>query len=70
MDGLREITEGAGLLFAHGDYKQLATLIIDITNDKALYKNVAERCFNRASQYDINKMLEGYINVYNSLLIE
>ena len=67
VDGLHEITEGAGLLFKHGDYLQLAEIIIELTNNKELYNKVAEKCLARARQYDISKMVDGYIAVYNSL---
>ena len=67
VDGLHEITEGAGILFKHGDYQQLANIIVELTNDSELYNKVAEQCLVRARQYDISKMVDGYIEVYNSL---
>lgn len=67
VDGLHEITEDAGLLFNHGDYQQLADIIIELTNNKELYDKVADRCLIRARQYDISKMVDGYMAVYNSL---
>lgn len=67
VDGLHEITEGAGLLFRHGDYQQLANIILELTSNKELYNKVAEKCLERARQYDISKMVDGYIGVYNSL---
>lgn len=67
VDGLHEITEGAGILFKHGDYQQLANIIVELTNDIELYNKVAEQCLVRARQYDISKMVDGYIEVYNSL---
>lgn len=67
VDGLHEITEGAGLLFKHGDYVQLANLILELTNDRKLYNKTAEKCLQRARQYDISKMVDGYIGVYQSL---
>ena len=68
VDGLHEITEGAGLLFKHGDYVQLANLILELTNDKELYNKTAEKCLQRARQYDISKMVDGYLSVYQNLL--
>lgn len=67
VDGLHEITEGAGLLFNHGDYAQLANLIVELTNDNELYHRVADQCLVRARQYDISKMVDGYVNVYLGL---
>lgn len=68
VDGLHEITEGAGLLFQHGDYRQLASMILELTNNVDLYKEVADKCLQRARQYDISKMVEGYISVYQNML--
>lgn len=67
VDGLHEMTEGAGLLFKHGDYRELADIIMKLTEDKDLYNEVAERCLNRARQYDISRMVDGYISVYQNL---
>lgn len=67
VDGLHEMTEGAGLLFKHGDYRELADIIIKLTKDSKLYNEVAEKCMNKARQYDISRMVEGYIKVYQGL---
>lgn len=67
VDGLREITEGAGVLFEEGNYEQLADLILDLSNNTELYKKVSDKCLQRAHQYDISKMLEGYLAIYLEL---
>ena len=69
VDGLREITDGAGLLFQHGDYRQLASIILELTSNMDFYNIVAEKCLQRARQYDISKMVEGYIAVYLNLYL-
>ncbi len=66
VDGLHEITEGAGLLFPHGDDKALAALIEKLANDKELYQEVANKCLKRASEYDIRKTVETYLNLYKT----
>ena len=68
VDGLREVVEGAGFLFKHGDYKQLSNIILELTQNADLYNTVAEKCFHRARQYDISKMVDGYMSVYQNLL--
>ena len=68
VDGLREITDGAGVLFQHGDYNQLSGLIQELTGNINLYTKVADKCLQRARQYDISKMVEGYLTVYKNLL--
>jgi glycosyltransferase involved in cell wall biosynthesis len=68
VDGLHEITYGAGLLFVHGDDRQLADLIVQVTTDKELYNKVAMLCLERARQFDISRMVAGYVGVYEGLL--
>lgn len=68
VDGLHEMTQGAGLLFTHGDDKQLAELIQALMNDEGYYKQVAAQCLDRARQYDISRMAEGYLGVYGELV--
>ena len=68
VDGVHEMTQGAGLLFAHGDDKQLAELIVSLMNDREYYHQIAAQCMERARQYDISRMAEGYIGVYEELL--
>lgn len=70
VDGLNDVTRGAGLLFKQGDDKQLAELILSLMSDGAYYNQIATRCMNRARQYDISRMADGYIRVYKELLNE
>ena len=67
VDGLREVVKGAGILFPHEDEKALAQNILDLENDHNSYLEVADRCAIRARDFDISRMVEGYVNVYNSL---
>lgn len=68
VDGLREITAGAGLLFQHGNYSQLANVILELSNNIDFYNEIADKCLERARQYDISKMVDGYMSVYQNLL--
>lgn len=70
VDGLREVTQGAGILFPQGDAKALAKAIRLLHDDPTFYRDVAERCYARAQQYDIQKMVDGYEQVYLSLINE
>ena len=67
VDGLREVVKGAGILFPHEDEKALAQNILDLENAPNTYLEVADRCAIRARDFDISRMVEGYVNVYNSL---
>lgn len=68
VNGLKEVTEGAGLLFPHGDAQALAGMISSLMNDKTLYDKVADRCLQRAKQFDISVMAEGYAKVYEEII--
>lgn len=67
VDGLREVVKGAGVLFPHADAAALAEEITRLADDPTLYASVADRCRARARQFDISKMVDGYLDVYNSL---
>lgn len=68
VDGLREVTRNYGLLFPHGDEKQLADIIGRLHDDKNFYNEVATRCYERAKQFDITKTVNGYMAVYEELI--
>lgn len=67
VDGLREIVNGAGVLFEHRNPEAFASAILKIESDKKLYHTIAERCFERASKYDILTMVREYAGVYTEL---
>lgn len=68
VDGLHEVTQGAGILFPHQDAEALAREIKALDADSARYREVAERCHARAMQFDINVMADNYLKQYQSLL--
>lgn len=65
VDGLHDVVEGAGVLFPHGDSRTLAEEILKLDEDKEYYSKVAADCLERAKEYDIDKMVSGYLNLYN-----
>ena len=67
VDGLREVVKDAGILFPHGDYKQLAKEIKQLCNNPVHYNVVARECQERAKQFDISIMAEKYNELYKSL---
>ena len=69
VPGLREVVEGAGVLFPVGNDKQLAKEIIKLIADPRLYDAVAAECQKRAKEYDINTMVEKQITIYKSFEI-
>lgn len=67
VDGLRDIVNGAGLLFPIHDEKTLAQLISRCCHDKAWAEQVGRRCRERASHYDIHSMADAYEKLYKEL---
>lgn len=68
VEGLREVTDGYGVLFPHGDSQALAKIVERLCTDELYASEVVVRCQNRARQYDISVMAENYNNVYANLL--
>lgn len=67
--GLREIVKNFGLLFKQGDSEALADHILNLNKDKDYYDEIAGKCLVRAKEFDIQKMVDKYIEVYKKLLI-
>lgn len=65
VDGLREVVQGAGILFPHQNPEILASKLLDLDNHTDKYNLVADACNERAKQFDISKMVRNYINIYN-----
>ncbi|WP_281799102.1 glycosyltransferase family 4 protein [Prevotella pallens] len=68
VNGLKEVTKGYGLLFPHEDAKALAEEINRLASDETYYNEIAERCYNRALEFDISKMVNGYNQVYQKVI--
>ncbi len=70
VDGLQEMTTGAGLLFPHQDDIALANLITHLHDDPAFSQKVAIACLEKAKQFDISEMVKSYSDVYHSALFK
>ena len=68
VNGLKEVTKRYGLLFPHEDAKTLAEEINRLIGDDAYYNEIAERCYNRALEFDISNTVSGYADVYKNIL--
>ncbi len=68
VNGLKDVTKGYGLLFPHEDAKTLAEEINRLASDEAYYNEIAERCYNRALEFDISKTVNGYNSVYETVV--
>lgn len=67
VNGLKEVTAGYGILFPHGDAEALAGIIRKLHDDSEYYNQVAEQCYQRALQYDIQKMVDAYEQLYDTV---
>ena len=68
VNGLREVTEGYGILFEHGDARGLAAEIEHLSKDSQYYQQVADACYERAKQFDIDKMIMAYERMYKCVV--
>lgn len=67
VDGLKQVVEGAGVLFRVGDYKKLAAIVRDILNDKDVYNRMSSASKERAKSYDIHLTAINYVELYQSV---
>ena len=67
VPGLKEIVSGYGLLFDQGDCKGLADKVLLLINDAKYYNEIAKKCAERAKEFDIDSMVDQYVNVYKSV---
>ena len=67
VDGLREMVGGAGVLFKHGDDEELAGKIMHLCEHPDEYREVAQRCQEKARQYDISVTVNRYLDLYKRL---
>lgn len=68
VSGIREIVENFGLLFEQGNDQDLADKIMSLYKDEDYYQKVKERCFLRANDFDINNMVDLYIDEYKKAI--
>lgn len=67
IPGLSEVVKGAGLLFEHSNSKMLSEKIISLFENDSFYNEIANKCFLRAQQYNIQTMAKSYEEIYLSL---
>ena len=67
VDGLKQVVEGAGVLFPVGDAAVLAQYVKRILNDESYYDRLSEASTERAVKYDISMTAHLYVVVYNNL---
>lgn len=66
VDGLKQVVEGAGEIFNLGDASELAAKVNHLLADADYYRNMADRCLQRAKEFDIAIMSAKYLQLYKS----
>ena len=67
VDGLHEIVKGYGLLFPHEDAQALSYTLLKLSKDHKFAEQVAQKCQERAKQFDISVMAEKYNLIYQDI---
>jgi glycosyltransferase involved in cell wall biosynthesis len=67
VDGLHEIVNGYGLLFPHEDAQALSDILLKLSNDHKYAEQVAQKCQERAKQFDISVMANKYNEIYHTI---
>ena len=70
VPGLSDTVGDVALLFEKGNSEQLANKIVELIDNKEYYNAVAKKCYEKAQEYDIKKMTEKYLELYQDLLKE
>lgn len=68
VSGVKEIVENFGLLFDKGNAEDLANKIMSLYKDENYYQKIQKACFLRANDFDIEKMVDTYINEYKKAI--
>ena len=67
VEGLDDVIGDAGILFEKGNEIELSSIIKRLCSDKSYYDMVTNRCYERAFEYDINKMKRELIKEYSNV---
>lgn len=68
VKGLRDIVDGAGMLFEKGNSIALSNAIIRLLENKTEYHRISNACKARASEYSINNTTRQYLHLYKKIL--
>jgi glycosyltransferase involved in cell wall biosynthesis len=68
VPGLADVVKFDRLLFAPDNEQALANSVMCLYADTTERRRMGEMCWQRAQQYDINKMVDSYIEFYDELL--
>ncbi len=64
VPGLAEIIGKDGIIFPPGDHKELKKILLNLLNDSEFYNEISQKCLIKAETFDINLMVQKYLNLY------
>ena len=67
VQGLTELVKEAGVLFQDNDDRTLASELSKLMEDPDYAAQVSKRCLERASQYDVHKMVKAHLDLYKTI---
>jgi len=70
VKGLANLVKGAGLLFEKSNKNMLAEQILRLSEDKEFYEKCVKRSIERAEEYSIERMVNGYEVIYEKLYVK
>lgn len=69
VDGLKQVVEGAGVLFPVGDSMTLAAIIQRILYNKEFYSKMTAASKERAAVFDISVTAAQYVKLYHNMVL-
>lgn len=64
VEGIKDLVDGIAELFEYQNDEELASILLNLSDDRMKYEQVAMRCLKFAQQYDIHLVARKYMNVY------
>lgn len=70
VEGLKNVVKGGGITFELGNSEDLADKIMKLLKDKRQYNVVSQLCVSKSKEYDIRKMTNKYLELYEVSLLK
>ncbi|UOX34936.1 glycosyltransferase family 4 protein [Flavobacterium sediminilitoris] len=68
IDGVREIVGNYGLMFEKGNEVELSEQILKLYKNQDFYSEISRKCYLRAQEFSLDRMIENHINLYKELI--
>jgi glycogen(starch) synthase len=68
IDSLRELWDGAAFFVASDDREQLRDALVQICGNEVLRTRLQRAAAARARRYTVDRMVSGYLNLYEAVL--